>query len=201
MICNFTFTAAAPTDLIYRGIESGSSFSILNIYHNSIDMPEKSNVTGATLGRVDAIVFTAANVANNFDAQDNVIRFLPAGVNAFVYRKLNATAPICNYNDIFNNPAVNGIGSLAAVNYPLWANWQGAGYDLASVQVDPTVPQAPFTGVWVSPIDLHFTADPGPLYNGTNLGILTDIDGMLRTIPVMGCDEIIPPAVDDWTIY
>jgi len=203
MICNFTFTNPAPFDGVYQGIVNASSYSDLKIYHNSIDMPEKSNVTGATIARVHAIVQTSANVNNNFDAKENIIRFLPLGVNAFVYRKANVTVPICNYNDIWNNPAVNGIGSLAAVNYATWALWQGAGYDLNSVQFDPTVPSLPGAGIWVSPIDLHFTTDPGPMYNCINVGILDDIDGEARLLsnPLMGCDEVPHPGVGDWMIY
>jgi len=205
MICNYNFAVGVPTDLVYQGITSSSSQSHMLIYHNSIDMPEKSNVTGAsTWGRVSAISSTSVNAIHDWDAQDNVIRFLQPGAFNAVYVSLGAGPTPCNYNDVWNN-ALTNIGRLSpggvGTTYANWPAWQLAGYDLLGVQFDPTVPSAPGAGVWVSPIDLHFTTDPGPMYNGFLLGLVgTDIDGEGRLRPVMGCDEV-PTPINDWMIY
>ncbi|MCX7719004.1 MAG: hypothetical protein N2111_11485 [Candidatus Sumerlaeaceae bacterium] len=213
MISGFGWTHASPTpgDYVYAAVRSGSAQSVINLVHNSIHMTTQSVVNGVTNYRFGAVVFSSTNAVNDLYTTNNVIRVEggPGNANSAVFVKGNNNPIDSNFNVIFQGPGVTNHAWLNAGGtvYANLAAAQAANMDLNSVNKDPLVPDAPAIGVWISPTNLRFTADPGPAYVGSvpalaGLSVPVDIDGQARTVQMRGCDEQVSQAkVGDWMIF
>jgi len=193
MIAGYNYTGVTAVDQLYRGIcitSAGGGTGInFRAFYNSINMPNVSIVTGATNGRAAGIKVNATTFVGSADIRNNIVKFNQAGTGAFNIYKGGASNLVCDYNDLCGTGNIGYYGAA----YNSWANWQGAGFDLNGQQVDPTATSG---GTWTSASNLHWTAKPTGLANGTPIAspisITTDIDGQTRsgTWPFPGCDEI-----------
>jgi hypothetical protein len=193
-IAGFNFGAPISFDGVYRAIETASSFSVMDIRHNSINMPNFANVSGATVGQVGVVTCGSTNVAHNFNFVSNVVRCSQANGRAFFQN--SATAPTSNNNNIFA-PGITTFATVTPTNYVTFANWQGAGFDVASTTDDPT-------DNWVSATDLHLNAAPPAAYNVALLAAVPkDIDGATRSATTnKGADQFALNAnVGEWSVY
>jgi len=195
ILTGFVLSNPATGDFVYRGIETGSSFSSIELHHNSINMPE-SVALGTTYNRVGAVVATSTNAANTFAARNNIIRYLESGTLGAIYVKANNTLPTqCIGNNIY---APNLAGSIfarlnnnAVAQRATLAGWQASGEDTAAGRFQQVDPTATAPGAWDA--TLHFVGGlPSPMKGAVPLAsIATDIDGdsraFLYTYP--GADE------------
>ncbi len=193
MICGFSYPSGTGVDQIYRAINSGSASVYFYIYNNSIFMPHFERVSGATVGRVGAILLASSTNNLTCDVKNNMICIKQT--NGIGIWRNNSTGFTSNYNNLH---AASGtiFGRLVGTNYGTLSAWQtGTGQDLNSYDKDPTVAQPPYSGKWASATNLHFDAQPGPIPGWATgipiTGITFDIDGDARgtNYPMKGCDD------------
>jgi hypothetical protein len=175
-------TLADPADGAYRVFHCNGAATQYNIEHNSVHVPEMPRVSGATLGAVAVVNAGNAFTDGGLLVRNNIFRFGETGTNAFAYRLASAA------NVVVNGNAISGggkVGRVAATNYPTFADWQGAGYDVNGQDVDPTLTSP---GAWDD--SLHFVGgSPRPLL-GVTPTVAVDIDGDARaSYAYPGADE------------
>lgn len=202
----FTHDIPVPGDYVYNGIVSASSRSKMEIYHNSINMPNIPDVLGTTARYIAGICDTSTNALADFIVKNNIIRFDAGGTNAAIYAKNSTSLPVIDYNIIYQGAVVPFYAfGFNATNYANLATGQAAGFDVNGKAKDPFVADPPAAGVWTTWTNLHFTSDPGVNYTGTPT-LLTvvpyDFDGTARTRPVSGAhEETRPASVIDWAVF
>lgn len=209
----FNFTAPSTEDVWIRGIVIDNGTPDVYLYHNSVNMPALANVSRTSSSRAMAYGLINATIPGVKSLRNNIARVSQPGASA-IY--INTTSgPIeLNYNDWYaDNGAVTG--RATTTDTVTLADWRSLiqgngtagmnGFDLNSVALNPTAPQPPASGVWVSNTDLHFNADPGAGYLAPATFVTTDIDGVARnaTQPTMGADEpgAIVTAAADWQLF
>lgn len=207
-ISGFDFPTTTPATALYVGIYSQANGSVFNVYHNSINMPNFSSVTSGTgtqQNRIGGIIVTTTGAT--FNVKNNIIRmFQDYGIGVY---KINSSFT-ADGNDIFINAAGTSqrVGRIATTEYPTFASWQGAGYDLNGHNLDPA---ATAGASWTSAnaTDLHFfpqnVAAVG--INGVSglvPAVTTDIDGETRPGNTMaGADQsgsFVATAAQDWQL-
>ncbi|HOE63719.1 MAG TPA: choice-of-anchor D domain-containing protein [Candidatus Sumerlaeota bacterium] len=210
MISGFAFTGSV-SNKEYRGIYHASRNNenhIVNIYHNSINMPNLAgltitdNATGYPL--CAGIQFHADTSSFQFsraiNVKNNIVRVEQNRGCALYLREYLTSLTDQDYNDCFvAGGAVFGRyqeGASTIINYNTLDDWRAVhtSLDKNTSTLDPAISNgiAPFDGKWTSATDLLFDAYPAGGFAGTPIaGITTDINGVARNAfaPVMGCDE------------
>lgn len=147
----------------------------VNCFHNSV-LISSTNVN-STAFRGDIVppqndVYVKNNIFSNTGG-GYAIRLMSTGSNIEI-----------DYNDLFATGINLGEDINTTTDYSGLVSWQGFGYDINSVSVDP---------VFTSGTDIHLSVNsPSVLLSGLDLtaDVSDDIDGDLRaTTPVMGADE------------
>lgn len=201
---------------IYRCIvqASASAKSVMNVYHNSFNMPNFTQVTPQNeYYRYNAVMVGVTPWNGVLNVYNNIFRYEQN--NGVVFDRAQAGTGTINsdHNTFYlgstgRMACFNVTGTNATVTYPTFANWQATGRDLHSQVLNPNAPNPPATGKWISDSDLHFDADPGNLYAGTAYGLAYDIDYEARsmTLPYVGADERSTPltaltAATDWALF
>jgi hypothetical protein len=205
IVKDFVFTSASGVDLLYRGINIGSSSSDALVEHNSIDAAANTTaVVSTTAGRVAGVcVPTALTTGTQLSVRNNIIRMgNPSSVAACIYFATPTGGTVISEG---NNLVPNGtpnVGRISATSYPTLAAWQAAGYDSAASggqSVDP----ASVVPAWDA--NLHFALKPVGLGTVASSTIFLDIDNDFRppTGAYPGADEPPgPPAsVADWAFF
>ena len=201
MLTGFNYTAAAPVDQLYRGINLGGNTSGYNVEHNSINMPPQAAVSGASAGRAMGIGYASTYTTGFANLKNNIIRFNGPGQAVYMAGATGFTPANQTGNNIV---ALGGAvhGRVGATSYADLAAWQGAGYDVTEGQ--STDPTATSPGAWANATatdgsgDLRFTGGlPAPLQSVTPT-ITTDLDGNPRpaTIAYPGAHESVSLPVE-----
>jgi hypothetical protein len=204
----YSSTTASGTNGIYRGVQMSGSANV-NVLHNSFNMTNTSLMTTANRGDNYNVIALTATYAGNAVVRDNIIR-QDQNNGVVFYRSASATTSTLTSNDntfYLGNGAqmASYMNTTAAPNKVDLAAWQSTGFDGTSNIADPTVAAPPYTGKWVSSVDLHFTTNPGVQYLGAGAGVTTDIDNQARSVatPVKGADELAisnVSAAADWQL-
>lgn len=166
------FTAATPSALM---VGTGSYW---NIYHNTINNTGAGNAAGASAMNV--------TTATNLDVRNNIFTVTNPLSQGVVITATNATSFTSLDHNIYYKPDTSG-GILSIGGNTLYpSTFKGnAGLDLSSSYQDPGFAN-----------DSTLGSSSG-CFNGTNLGVLTDIKGNPRgSVPDIGCFEFQSVAND-----
>lgn len=145
----------------------------MDVYHNSI------KISGAYAQNLGFVV----NNSNDINVKNNVFSMSSGTMMSFT-NPINVNT---NYNNIHAPNSI--IGKVGSTTYNTFANWQSAGYDPNSIQLNP---------IFLSNSDLSMT-NVAAQNQGTALPeIPTDILGTARNTvsPDMGAYEIFPANTD-----
>lgn len=203
---NFAFTSASPIDQYYRGIVITRRGVTYTLEHNSINMPNSDQVTGASAGKVEAISISSAAGTSTVDLKNNLIRMAQTGANAVVVNAAGGVLTAAGDNLVSAGGATMGI--VGVTTYTDFAAWQTGGYDTTGTggqSVDPTTT----TPSWDSDLKFAKTGLPSPMGGVASSSVLTDIDDESRpaTGATPGADEphvYIPPVLScnpSWGVY
>lgn len=178
---NNALATTIENNMIYTVADNGMYFTnsdSLRIYHNSVS-------AGAS-GSDGAIYFTSSN---GIDCRNNIFMNNTTGVAHVMYLPATVTFTHLDYNNYYTL----GTGFVyvsASVSHASLTAWQSAApsFNVHSYNLDPN---------FVSAVDLHLQAASPSLY-GDSLGVLTDIDGNVRsaTTPNAGAHEKPVPPVN-----
>ncbi len=188
MICGFDQTAASTLG-IFQGIRSNSSSALLtlNIYYNTIVIPEDADLTGADVGGIAGIALANAGFAGSATIKNNIIMVSNNPTCFGIYRANAGGTFVSDYNDIYTPGTGGNAGAWNGTAQQTLALWQSASsQDANSKSVSVT-----FSAV----NDLHLSGGSigdGNLAAAPIIGFTTDIDGDTRNAywPYMGVDEV-----------
>lgn len=199
-----TRTSASSAGQLCGIRHAASNDATLNFHHNSINiLASDASYTGLDSGNCMGVGITGAGFTGTVRVKNNIIRVAQPGGAALVRLGEGGTW------DSDSNNLFAAAGAVCcrfgAQDYATLAQWQAAsGFDLHSRDIDPMLPNVPYSGCWNQPLssssDLHFTAYPGHTYAGGPIpGLDTDIDGEPRdlTAPCMGADELVQSALPE----
>lgn len=193
-ITGFFITSAVSNSKLYGIRHTGSSTS--NVYHNSIYVPELTNMTTFGSSYISGIAFataatTEASPTGTMTLKNNIIITNETSMKTWGIRRVGTGGTFSSdYNDIYYNIA-NSLGYVGfdnASDQQSLANWiANTAYDDSSKSVSV---------LFSSPPDLHLSGGSIGDQNlkGTFLAaVTTDIDGDPRNTapigPYMGADE------------
>ncbi|MFB3896793.1 MAG: hypothetical protein ACE14V_10885 [bacterium] len=200
----------------YRGVFVLSSMANVNLFHNSISLPN-FNGWAFTPDKCYAFGLGTTNPAvaytGTFTMKNNIVRTEQVGGSVlYLANNSDVAHVVSDYNDwAIASSDTNAPPVMAYVGgsiYSTFNDWKAlSSQDANSQSVDPitTTPDhwsysTTSTGVIIPPTDLHFSGlNPAPLTPGTPItspiAITTDFDGDARSLsaPWKGCDEIIAP--------
>jgi hypothetical protein len=190
MVGGFNMTAAAATNVYYKGIMVANNVPTYNIINNSVYMPDFANLTGQLSDRSYGIGAEASPAMLRI--KNNIIYHGEAGGACIT--KTGASGVLESDYNVFCNGGAANFGRLGSTNHATLAAWQGAtGGDANSVELDPST-------LWVSNSDLHFASAPGAAWKAgadvsTFPGLDKDFDGGNRDVvqPYFGADEPVAP--------
>jgi hypothetical protein len=216
----YTGPQAIATGGSYRGVlvraTTTTAVADVRIYHNSFHMPNIPNITSPN--RADSYFAVGVNSTNvnygfngTVDVKNNIFDVEQNNIVVF-FR--TSTLPgsgslTSNYNTYYlggagaRMAAYINTGANTTANHATLESWQAAGFDTQSLIANPRVASAGL-GKWVSATDLHFDGPVSPDFTGTDVGVAADIDGEVRTVPIIGADEVELAnitAARDWMIF
>lgn len=187
------------TGFIITGLRDAGGTN--NYYHNSVYIGG-NNVAGST-SRTAAFFSDVVNVTRNFknnifmNARSNI----SPGAGNFALR-LGLTSNLVGLSSSNNILYVTGtdgfVGFYNSIRYATLSDWQTATtLDANSISTDPLY-IAP--GGTAASVNLHINSGSPADGAGTPVGIVTDIDGDVRstTTPDIGADEIGSTPVCNW---
>jgi len=190
MVSGFNVSAATTNSKIYGIRASGSSTTY--VYHNSVLLPEMTDMTAFGSSFIAGIVF-ASNATSEVAAsgtmivKNNVIRSNESTMKTWNIRRVGTSGTFTSdYNSVFRSNETNGfVGFFDASDAAAISDWQTAStQDASSKNVDINFTAAN---------DLHLAGISVGDANltGTAVGIMTDIDGDPRDVvaPYKGADE------------
>ncbi|MBK7764064.1 MAG: right-handed parallel beta-helix repeat-containing protein [Bacteroidetes bacterium] len=163
---------------------TGANF--VQVYHNTI----AHNYTSATAGTTYGIYSTGTS---GVSIQNNIVTITRGGTGTKYGLYYSPLATTSNYNNVYINAAAGvnyfGYNGTTATGYADLATWLGTGMDLSSASVDPSY-NNPSLGDF----------KPGNVLidnMATNLGIVTDILGVTRSVtPDPGAYEFTISPID-----
>ncbi len=200
-ITGFSITAAVSNSKLYGIRHTGSSSS--NVYHNTIVIPELTNMTTFGSSFIAGVAFataatTEASPTGTMVVKNNLILSDETSMKTWSIRRVGTNGSFTSdYNDLYYNPA-NALGYVGydnASDQQTLANW------IANTAYDDNSKSKAVT--FVSATDLHLDGSSNGDVDllGTTISllenILYDIDGDLRLGapqgPYMGADEASNP--------
>ncbi|MDP1676762.1 MAG: T9SS type A sorting domain-containing protein [Bacteroidota bacterium] len=204
-IGGFGFTGSPNNARVY-GIRVTST-SICNVYHNTIYIPELTDM--ATSNNIAGIAFATAatteltpSASANTTIKNNIIKIDETTMKVWGIRRVGMAAAtfVSNYNDVFINASntSGNYGFYNATDRQTMQDWRDSSLqDANSKNVDVTLTSAS---------DLHLAGGSNGdvnLIGVTGLGIGADIDGDTRsgTFPYMGADEASTPLPVELTSF